>query len=247
MTPQLRTRLHKLANDNGFDLVREEQGEWLHFASTQVTLGVWLTNDFVAALSQANIVGGLADHGSPTNIPLPTGAVAALTATDLTGLHRLVRRAFQLSRSLPDAPLLAFERDIAGLPDSTEVERLVILRKGQARFREGLLDYWQGRCCVTGLAVPELLRASHIKPWAVCTSSAERLDVFNGLLLAPHLDAVFDDGYVTVRDDGALVISSLLPEAAKPILGLGQPLRVGGLEARHLPYLAHHREAVFRS
>ena len=117
------------------------------------------------------MVGALADHGSPSSISLPAGAVAALSATDLMGLHRLVRRALPLSRRLPDAALLAFERDIAGLPDSTEIERLVILRKGLARFREGLLDYRQGRCCVTELAVPELLRASHIKPWAVCTSS----------------------------------------------------------------------------
>jgi len=61
-----------------------------------------------------------------------------------------------------------------------------------------LLDLWEGRCAVTGLAVPELLRASHIKPWADCETDAERLDVYNGFLLAPHLDAAFDLGFITV-------------------------------------------------
>lgn len=58
--------------------------------------------------------------------------------------------------------------------------------------RVALLDFWQGRCCVTGLDVAELLRASHIKPWARCESDDERLDVFNGLLLSPTMDALFD-------------------------------------------------------
>ena len=60
---------------------------------------------------------------------------------------------------------------------------------------------------MTGLDVPELLRASHIKPWADCGTDAERLDVFNGLLLAPHLDAAFDAGFITIagRRHGARV------------------------------------------
>jgi len=50
---------------------------------------------------------------------------------------------------------------------------------------------------VTGLAMSKLLRASHIKPWAACAADAERLDVYNGLLLAPHLDALFDAGLIS--------------------------------------------------
>jgi hypothetical protein len=107
------------------------------------------------------------------------------------------------------------------LPRSTEAERLVVQRAGQGVFRGGLLEYWDGRCAVTGLAVPELLRASHIKPWADCASDAERLDVFNGLLLAPHLDAAFDCGFITVADDGAVVVSSGLGETARRLLRAG--------------------------
>jgi putative restriction endonuclease len=132
------------------------------------------------------------------------------------------------------------------MPRSTEAERLVVQRVGQDVFRGGLLDYWDGRCAVTGLAVPDLLRASHIKPWAKCDTDAERLDVFNGLLLAPHLDAVFDAGYMTVADDGEVVVSSCLGPPDRNHLGLALPLRIARLAEGHRNYLAWHRQEEFR-
>ncbi|HSN13560.1 MAG TPA: HNH endonuclease signature motif containing protein [Anaeromyxobacteraceae bacterium] len=104
----------------------------------------------------------------------------------------------------------------------------------------------EGRCAITGLAVPELLRASHIKPWAACETDAERLDVFNGLLLAPHLDAAFDQGFVTVLEDGLVVVSDKVPTDARRVLGLDDVLRVGRLDERHQAYLPWHREKVFK-
>lgn len=105
-----------------------------------------------------------------------------------------LRRAWHLSRTLPNELLHAFERRTQALPRITEAERLVVQRVGQDVFRAGLLDYWEGRCAVTGLGVREVLRASHIRPWADCESESdtERLDVFNGLLLEARMDAVFD-------------------------------------------------------
>jgi predicted restriction endonuclease len=161
-------------------------------------------------------------------------------------LHRLLKRAFQLSRSLPDELLRTFEGRTATLPRATEAERLVVQRVGQDLFRQGLLDYWQGRCPLSGLAVPELLRASHIKPWADCATDAERLDIFNGLLLAPHLDAVFDRGLLSFADDGPLLVSPRLPPAARAILGLDRPLRLAALAPGHRRYLPWHRDKVFQ-
>ncbi len=191
------TLLEKLAVDNGFDRELPREGDWLVFASTQCPLRIWLTASgealFVAALSQGNVVAAL-DMGTAASVILPASAVAARYVTSLSELHRLVRRAFQLSKTLPHELLHTFEKQTATLPRSTDAERVVIQRVGQNIFRAGLLEYWEGHCAITGLAVPELLRASHIKPWADCASDAERLDVFNGLLLAPHLDAAFDCG-----------------------------------------------------
>lgn len=244
------TLLEKVAVDNGFDRPLAREGDWLVFVSTQAPLRLWLSAlpgaPLVAAFSQLNVAQALGDLGTPVSAPLPGGAAAARSSPDIPALHRLVRRAFQLSKSLPYELLHAFQKETAGLPRATEAERLVIQRVGQDVFRAGLLDYWEGRCAVTGLAVPQLLRASHMKPWADCPSDAERLDVFNGLLLAPHLDVAFDCGFITVADDGGVVVAAALAESERRVLGLDQLLRVSGLAQAHRPYLQWHRERVFR-
>jgi hypothetical protein len=244
------TRLEKAAVDNGFDLVREPVAGWLPAASSHAPLDMWLTVDGdghpVAALSRGDVAAALADVGAPATVPLPAGAAAAREVPDVGTLHRLVRRAYQLARTLPNELLHTFAEQTAGLPRATEAERLVVQRVGQDVFRAGLLEYWDGRCAVTGLAVPELLRASHIKPWAACETDTERLDVFNGLLLAPNLDAAFDVGLITVADDGAVVVSPALTPADRGLLGLELPLRVLRVEPGHRRYLSFHRERVFR-
>lgn len=249
-TPVTITRLEKVAADNGFDRDLGRQGDWLGFASTQVPLRVWLATLgetlFIAAFSQLHVARALGEYGTPLASPLPPGAVAGRTVGDIPALHRLVRRAFQLSRSLPDELLHEFERQTAAMLRTTEAERLVVQRVGQSVFRDGLLTVWEGRCAITGLAVPELLRASHIKPWADCASDAERLDAFNGLLLAAHLDAAFDAGLITVEDDGVVVVSKALDDAARALLGLDRPRRIRGLQDGHRVYLAWHRARVWR-
>ena len=246
----LATRLEKAANDNGFDEELPRERDWLAYASTHAPVSVWLTGSEdgrpVVALSRADVAEALGDLGDPAQHPLPPGAVAARIAGDVPALHHLLRRAFQLANSLPTALLHRFELQTSAMPRATEAERLVVQRVGQDIFRAGLMDYWEGRCAVTGLDVPELLRASHIKPWAACETDAERLDVFNGLLLAPHLDAAFDRGFITVDDDGHLVVSPALALDARRALGLVEPLRVSRLADGHRGYLQAHRR-LFRA
>lgn len=250
-TPIARTRIEKAAFDNGFDLELGADERWLRYGSSQAPLRLWLSalgdGFFVVAMSQGPVAAALEGLGAPITGPIPPGATAARSVTDIPALHQLLRRAFQLSRTLPDALLHTFEARVAALPRQTEAERLVVQRVGQGVFREGLLDYWEGRCAVSGLDEPELLRASHIKTWAACESDTERLDVHNGLLLAPHLDATFDRGFITVAEDGRVVLSERLGTASRGILGLDVPLRVARLAARHLDYLAWHRERVFQA
>ena len=245
------TRLEKAAMDNGFDLGGMPDSDWLAFASSQSALRVWLTAPpeagLAAAFSQLNVARALAEYGAPAAGPLPSGAVAARGVPDMPALHRLLRRAFQLSRTLPDELLHAFAKKAASLPRTTEAERLMVQRVGQDIFRAGLMEYWEARCAITGLDVALLLRASHIKPWADCAGDAERLDVFNGLLLAPHLDAAFDGGFVSVADAGTVLLSPVLSESAGALLGLDRPLRVAALADGHRIYLPWHRSAVFRS
>jgi predicted restriction endonuclease len=156
-------------------------------------------------------------------------------------LHALIKRLYQLALVLPPEPLREFKERVAGL-SSTETERLVIQRVGQDIFRKSLMEYWRATCPITGITQPELLRASHIKPWTDCASDAERLDVFNGLLLAAHIDAAFDAALITFADDGTLVRSSRLNERSRGALRLHDGIRLPGLTPQHAIYLAWHRQ-----
>jgi len=250
LSPVIVSRLEKAAVDNGFDQELPRKNDWLAFESTQCPLRIWLATFggglFLVTFSQQNVARALGEYGTPLAAPLPDGALGGRTVTDIPALHRLLRRAFQLSKTLPDELLHIFEKQTVALPKTTEAERLVVQRVGQGIFRHGLLEYWEGRCAVTGLAVPELLRASHIKPWADCQTDAQRLDVFNGLLLAPHLDAAFDRGLITVADDGTVVVSPVLDGAARQLLGLVGSLRIQSLHEGHRAYLPWHRAHLFK-
>ena len=121
----------------------------------------------------------------------------------------------------------------------TEIDRIVRQRIGQGVFRRALLDYW-GRCPLTGITEPALLRASHIVAWADCESDAERLDVFNGLLLSAHWDAAFDAGLISFSNDGKALPSARLDSTAFEILRLDKAPQIS-LEDGHRAQLQKHR------
>ncbi len=116
---------------------------------------------------------------------MPGPGRARFAFATLRELYQVLPRVYALAVSLPDGPLQTFLEKTRELPRTTEAERLVVQRIGQDIFREGLMAYWAGRCPLTGITEPALLRASHIKPWARCETDTERLDVHNGLLLCP--------------------------------------------------------------
>ena len=142
-----------------------------------------------------------------------------------------------------DAPLQRFAAQVRGLPRKTEAERLVVQRIGQDVFRDCLMEYWQGQCPITGIRDRGLLVASHIKPWADCQSDEERLYVYNGLLLSPFWNHVFDRGQVTFNDGGYPQFSPHLSQAAWAELGCGKRI---SLTSEHQNYLAYHRQEVFQ-
>ena len=247
----LATLLEKVASDTGFDLVFAQERDWLRFGSSHAPLEIWLAATTwdrpVAAFRRCDVAIAMPEHGTATTLDMPSGATAVRLVDDVPALYAMLRRAYQLARSLPDEILHVFEQRTRGMPRTTEAERLVVQRVGQNIFRAGLMEYWDGRCAVTGLAVPELLRASHIKPWAACESDAERLDVFNGLLLAPHLDAAFDAGLITFSDEGVLIVASRLSDVDRRLLGVDNPLQIARLTDAHSHYLAWHRAREFES
>jgi hypothetical protein len=126
---------------------------------------------------------------------------------------------------------------------ATETEAMRATRLGQTDFRNALLEEWNGRCAATGLAMPEMLRASHIKPWRD-SSDQERLDVHNGLLLTVHLDALFDRHLVSFDRTGRILISPCLAPDDRARLGLHLELRIAAPNDTRERYLALHRAAL---
>ena len=244
--------VRKAAREAGFDILMDQTGTVLGESShSPVRCVVWTTanNGFVAGLTMGNVLHALeADYGtaiSPTLLPRAALRIAGgFPAADIPALESLLKRAWVLARTLPNALVGRFEQAVVAI-SATEREATVRQRIGQSLFREGLMALWDGRCAITGLDMPELLRASHAKPWAD-SNDAEKLDVYNGLLLAAHWDAAFDAGLVTVSPDGAVVPSPALSDAARGLLGLyvARHLR---LQPEHAPYLKWHREQVFRA
>jgi putative restriction endonuclease len=164
-------------------------------------------------------------------------------------LGRLLRRAAELAMSLPNHAAHLFAEEVKKLDatrlEDTEALRLVKQRIGQNLYRQALLEYWGGACALTGLAIPALLRASHSKPWADCESDSERLNVFNGFLLAAHFDALFDAGFITFTEGGHLLRASKLTETEAALLGIESPLSLRWISPLHLSFLAWHRANVF--
>ena len=124
----------------------------------------------------------------------------------------------------------------------TEKESLTKSRRGQGKFRRNVINRGP-RCRVTGVGEPHLI-ASHIKPWKDSTND-ERIDGNNGLMLAPHIDHLFNDGYLSFKDDGTVLISDALDESVIERWNLATGMNVGVFADAQCAYLKYHRENVF--
>lgn len=134
------------------------------------------------------------------------------------------------------------------IPEGKTREAVVRLRVNQGFFRRTVLSSYDGACCITGLAVSELLVGSHIVPWAA--DAGNRTNPGNGLCLNVLHDKAFDRGLIAVDEENRVVVSSrvrkLGVEQARAVLEVeGAELR---MPRRFLPdpgLLAWHREHVF--
>ncbi len=128
----------------------------------------------------------------------------------------------------------------------TEKESLRKARIGQGKFRSDLIEEFEGKCSLTGVGTPELLKASHIKPWSVCEGADERLSPANGLLLAANADALFDSGYISFSELGEITVSPKLKKSYLQKFGLSEELRLKApISPSRRKFLSFHREHVF--
>jgi hypothetical protein len=233
----------KVAWQNGYRRPLGETDGWARYGSTTAKGTIWLAavgpgGPWLLALDHDGVVEEMnllpADQHGP--------GLARYAFPTLGALYAVMPRVYQLGMTLPDGPLESYYAAVANLPNTTEAERLIVQRVGQNLFRDRLMTYWQGRCPLTGIADPALLRASHIIAWKDCDSDAERLNVHNGLLLSALWDAAFDRGLVTFDDAGTPAISPTLSEAARNELRWNKPIP---LTDKHRKRLVWHRTKVF--
>lgn len=128
--------------------------------------------------------------------------------------------------------------------DKTQIQRLINARRGQGEFRNGVLKRYP-QCPISGVDMPELLIASHIKPWRDCNDN-ERLDRYNGLMLAPHIDALFDNGLITFKEDGNIAPSKRLSKGNLSRLGITLEEKLE-IHPDSEKYFEWHRKNVFKS
>lgn len=98
-------------------------------------------------------------------------------------------------------PLVAYE-------GASTVEAVVQQRRGQDFFRRAVLANYAETCCITGIAEPKLLVASHILPWG--EDVANRHNPANGVLLSATMDKAFDQGLITIEKSGKVLVSERL-------------------------------------
>lgn len=138
------------------------------------------------------------------------------------------------------------ENDLLVSPNddvSTDTNIFIKVRTQQNKYRSELLKHLKN-CPFTGISDERLLVASHIKPWCV-SNNTERLDIYNGFILSPLYDKLFDRGLITFLPDKHILISSTLSESTKFQLNLVEEINpLLPTEGRE-KYLEFHNEKIF--
>lgn len=126
-----------------------------------------------------------------------------------------------------------------------EKQQLINARRGQGIFRSNL-EHIERSCRLTGVSDKRFLIASHIKPWRK-SNNDEKLDGNNGLLLSPHVDKLFDNGWITFDKKLKTICSSEEVERLMTEWGLDLRKNVGSFNNHQLEFLEYHRENVFKA
>jgi 5-methylcytosine-specific restriction enzyme A len=131
-------------------------------------------------------------------------------------------------------------------PNITERKGLVTSRVGQGAYRKRIIHRWEYKCAVTGFNKLDILIASHIVPWSDSNDN-ERLDVHNGLLLAPNYDALFDRHFISFENSGKIILSDNIENKAYKKLGVTGQERIRDLSSYNHHYMERHRIRFYES
>lgn len=151
-----------------------------------------------------------------------------------TSVYALVN--YDLDNLIPNA---TDDKKIA----TTEKEVIAQVRLYQSKYREQLLKHLK-QCPFTGITDKRLLVASHIKPWCL-SSSEEKLDIYNGFILSPLYDRLFDQGLITFTSDKHIIYSSTLSAKTLAIIRIDNDYCENLPAAHREKYLQFHNEKIF--
>ena len=127
----------------------------------------------------------------------------------------------------------------------TQKQILTEARIGQGKYKKELVELW--KCCsLSGYSNSSLLIGSHIKPWSRCENDFEKLDKFNGLLLSPNLDKLFDNGLISFKNNGHVIVSNNLAQKDLDYFNISFDSQIEFF-SENLKYLKFHREYVFKN
>jgi putative restriction endonuclease len=130
------------------------------------------------------------------------------------------------------------------IPETTRIA-IVKARIGQGLFREEVFKV-ERHCRLTGVEDLNFLVASHIKPWKYSNNS-ERLSGFNGLMLSPTPDFLFDKGFISFSDDGRLIYATRVNRTALMRMNIpAEGFNTGRFSYEQIKFLHYHRDFVFK-
>jgi len=166
--------------------------------------------------------------------------------TDLTNFRSALRKFRQfIDADYRHSQEVALQEEVKRIEKDTTISKterdaIVKARVGQGLFRQRLIEHWRG-CSITMFGMYDCLVASHIKPWKNSTNE-ERLSVYNGLLLLPNYDKLFDKGYISFDVTGKIIYSRFFPESERQLLGMDKNVRLLRVESPHEAFLKYHNE-----
>lgn len=190
--------------------------------------------------------------------------MAVLLEEQFLGVERFgaeLDKAFETSSSGEEVSTKAEQVDVGDVAhfisgeidvNSAEGKERIVqtkVRVTQSRFRKWILSIYGGKCCVTGLAVPQLLQASHISDWS--EDKANRMNPSNGLCLSATYHIAFDKHLIAFDEDFKMVLSKSLKDLCTDdihkayfVAYEGKPI---SMPSRFLPdkkLLARHLESL---
>lgn len=172
-------------------------------------------------------------------IPLEMGS----TLLGLLGSPELAMSAVRLDdlRFDPEEQQIAADESLG----ETEKATLILARRGQGKFRSRVQTV-EPACRVTGVSAEKFLIASHIKPWKYADNQ-ERLSGNNGLFLSPHIDRLFDSGFISFTAAGKMLVSPALDHDVLSKWHVDSRMSVGRFNGEQAHFLAYHQAERFQS